>query len=133
MNQERLEMLDEYLKPGMPPVLLENIPARVFKNAIVIESNCDVSLLNGYYEEAEFKAPKWYEELIKLSESNHPILLINEINSIPPSEQNKFIEILKYRKVSTFDLPKNCTIVVTSFDLKNKPISEEIYSLVAQV
>lgn len=133
MNQERLNMLSEYLKSGMPPVLLENVPAEVFSSAVVIESNCDVSLLNGHYENTEFKAPKWYEELIKESKNSHPILLINEINKIPLSDQTKFIEILKYRKISTFDLPKNCTIIVTCSNLNNKPINEEVYSLVAHI
>lgn len=133
MIEERLKMLDEYIKPGMPPILLENIPARVFKDAVVIESDCDVSLLNGHYEKAEFKAPKWYEQLLKISENKHPILLINKINKIPPSDQAKFIEILKYKKISTFDLPKNCTIIITCFNLKNKTINEEIYSLVAHI
>lgn len=133
MNQERLNILDEYLKPGMPPILLENIPARVFKDAIVIESNCDLSLLNGHYEGIEFKPPQWYEKLKRISKNNHPILIINEINNISSIEQSKFIEILKYRKISTFDLPKNCTIIVTCSDLKDKTINEEIYSLVAHI
>ena len=35
-------------------------------------------------------------------------------------EQNKFIEILKYHKISTFDLPNNCLIIVTTSNLENK-------------
>lgn len=133
MYQERLNMLDEYLKPGMPPILLEAIPARVFPNAVVIESDCDVLLLNGHYENTEFLPPSWYEKLVKTCENGYGILLINEINKVSLNEQAKFVEILKYRKVSTFDLPKNCTIVVTCSNLKEKPLSEEIYSLVAYV
>ena len=63
----------------------------------------------------------------------YSILIINGINNLEISEQLKFVEILKYRKISTFDLPKNCFIIVTAYDLKNRPIAEEIFSLVAWV
>lgn len=60
----------------------------------------------------------WYQEL-----QDKEILIIDQFSSIPKVEQKKFIEILKYRKISTFLLPKECVIIITCDDIQN--ISEE--------
>lgn len=133
MNKEQLEILNTYAKAGISSILLENIPENLFKNSIVLDANCDISLLNGHYEGTEFVAPSWYNELIEISKVAHAILVIKNINTISKEEQTKFIELLKYRKISTFDLPKNCTIVGTCFNLKENQINEEVYSLMAHI
>lgn len=130
MKSERMEILEGLLKSGVSPVLLENFPASIFTDAVILESICDKSELNGYYEETEYLPPKWYTKLISLSE---PILVISNINKIPESEQKKFVEILKYKKVSTFDLPDNTIILVTASNLEENKISEEVYSLMAHI
>ena len=40
-------------------------------------------------------------------------------------------KILKYRKISTFDLPKNCVIIVTANKINKDTIDEDFFSLVA--
>ena len=131
MNSEKKLMLEKYIKSGISPILLENIPTSIFEEAVVLEANCDLSLLNGHYEGLDFVAPSWYNKLINQKEN--PILIISEINKISQKEQTKFIEILKYKKISTFDLPKKCLIIVTCSNLKEQPIDEEVYSLTAHI
>ena len=87
MNKERLNNLKNYIKAGVSPLLVANIPSSLFTNSVVLEASIDT----------------------------------------------KFIEILKYKKISTFELPENCLIIVTCSDLTNNKINEEIYSLVAQI
>ena len=130
MNKERLEMLNEYIKSGITPILIENMPASVFDNATILNANCDISDLNGHYENINFVAPSWYN---KLKQNQTKMLVINNINGIDVNEQTKFIEILKYKKISTFDLPKDCIIIVTAKNLKERPINEEVYSLLAHI
>ena len=130
MNKERLEMLNEYIKSGITPILIENMPASVFDNATILNANCDISDLNGHYENINFVAPSWYN---KLKQNQTKMLVINNINEIDVNEQTKFIEILKYKKISTFDLPKDCIIIVTAKNLKERPINEEVYSLLALI
>lgn len=130
MNKERLEMLNEYIKSGITPILIENMPASVFDNATILDANCDISDLNGHYENINFVAPSWYN---KLKQNQTKMLVINNINEIDVNEQTKFIEILKYKKISTFDLPKDCIIIVTAKNLKERPINEEVYSLLAHI
>lgn len=132
MNQEKRKMLETFLKSGISPLLLEDISSDIFENAVILESDCDLSLLNGHYEGTEFVAPEWYEQLITQT-NNIPILIIKDINKIPIEEQTKFIELLKYKKISTFDLPQNCIIIVTCQNLKENKINEEVYSLMAQI
>ncbi len=130
MNEEKMKILNSYIKSGISPILMEDVSVKAFEDAVIIESNCDREILNGSYEETNFVAPNWYNELI---EKKNQILVINEINKISTDEQIKFGEILKYKKVSTFELPKNCIIIVTCSNLKENPINENIYSLLAQI
>ena len=48
-------------------------------------------------------------------------------------EQKKFIEILEYRKISTFEIPNDVVIIVTANNINKDTINEEIYSLVAHI
>lgn len=130
MKSERMENLEGLIKSGINTILLEDMPASIFSESVILNADCDMFNLNGHYEGIDFKAPDWYYKLINLSE---PILVISNINSINPVEQRKFIEILKYRKVSTFDLPKNTIILVTANNLKENKINEEVYSLLAHI
>lgn len=132
MKQERLEMVKNYLNCDVP-ILLEDIPANIFDGAVILNADCDNSLLNGRYEGTEFIAPNWYNQLIEKSKTNHPLLIISDISKISKEEQSKFAEILKYKKISTFDLPQNCIIIVTCSNLKENKINEEIYSLLAHI
>lgn len=129
-NKEKI--LLSYLAANVAPILVEDAFAESLKNVVTIEADCSISLLNGHYEETKFVAPSWYGELVN-KKDNKVVLLIKNINMINKDEQSKFVEILKYRKIATFDLPDNCVIMATYNDLKNHPLNEEIYSLCAHV
>lgn len=129
----KVEMIENYINSGISPILIENISSSIFKNAVCLEADSDVSLLNGHYEDINFVAPKWYDELLKNSKNAHSLLLINDINKVSQEEQLKFLELFKYKKVGVFDLPDNCIIIATASNLSENPIAEEIYSLVAHI
>lgn len=133
MNKERLVLLENYIKFGEYPLLLQNIPSNFFNNSVIIKSNVDRSELNGHYEHISFCPPLWYNELLNKSKMNMTFLVIENINEIPLGEQTKFIELLKYKKVSTFELPRNCLIIVTCSDLAVNKINEEVCSLLVQI
>ncbi len=133
MNKERLELLKNYIKIGMSPLLIQNMPSNFFNNSVVINSNIDRSELNGHYENVDFCPPTWYKELLDKSKLGYVILLIENINELPLEEQAKFIEILKYKKISTFELPRNCFVIVTCSDLNINKINEEVYSLLTHI
>ena len=130
MEKEKKDLLEAYVKSGITNILIEGMSAGDFKNCVVIDSKCDISLLNGHYEDTEFVGPKWYYELLK---KDRPVLIINEINSISKEEQSKFVEILAYKKISTFELPKKCIVIATCNNLKDMPINENVYSLMAHI
>ena len=120
-----------YIKSNVAPILVNFIDGNNIPNSVVLPANIEISELNGHYVNTEFISPEW---LNKLKNSNTPtILVIDKIDSIPKNEQTKFIEILKYRQVSTFELPKNTVIVVTAEYINENTINEEIYSLVAHL
>ena len=133
MKKVDLESLKKLMLFNECPILIEDIPHGLFENAVILNNDCDVSLLNGHYDGVNFVAPDWYNILVEKCKNGCSILIINGINNSEIGDQLKFVEILKYRKISTFDLPKNCSVIVIAYDLKDKPIAEEIYSLVACV
>ena len=133
MNKERLNILENYIRSGISPILIQNFPSNTFDKSVVIKANIDSSELNGHYENTQFCPPIWYKNLLEKSKEKYCILLIENINEIPLDEQLKFKEILKYKKIATFDLPKNCLIIVTCSDLTANKINEEVYSLLAQI
>ena len=131
MNDAKRELLMSYIKSNVAPILVDFIDGNNIPNSVVLPANLETSELNGHYDNIEFHPPEW---LNKLKSYNTPIILvIDKIDSIPKNEQTKFVEILKYRQVSTFELPKNTVIVITAKEINENTINEEIYSLVAHI
>lgn len=134
MNKDEVIQLDTFIKMGLSPILLEDVPAKLFDNAVILNADCDMSELNGHYEGEEFVAPKWYYDLLKESEDGKAVLIINDMNKIAVEEQVKFIELFKYKKISTFKLPEKSLIIVTFDNLNGEnKINEEVYSLLVHV
>lgn len=75
--------------------------------------------------------PKWLNEILSTNASK--ILVIDKIDAIAKEEQLKFCELLEHRKISTFELPKSCVIIVTANEINKDKINEEIFSLVARI
>ena len=59
MKSERMEMLEGLLKSGVSPVLLENFPASIFSDAVMLDSKCPIEDLNGHYEGVDFLPTNW--------------------------------------------------------------------------
>ena len=130
MNEEKKELLKSYIKSNASPILVDFIDDEYIPDSVVLSANCTMAELNGHYDNTEFNPPEW---LNKLQGSTLPILIIDKIDSISINEQTKFVEILKYRKVSTFELPKNTVIIVSAKEINKNTINSEIYSLVAHI
>ena len=129
--ENKKELLMSYIKANVAPILVNFISGKDIPGAIVISADVDAKELNGHYDVADYMPPKWYNELV--TNNNSKVLVIDLIDSINKEEQLKFIELLEYRKISTFELPKDCVIIVTAKEVNKDKISEEIYSLVAQI
>lgn len=130
MNDAKKELLMSYIKSNVAPILVDFIDGNSIPNSVVLPASSEITELNGHYDNTEFVSPEW---LNKLEGSTPTILVIDKIDSVPKNEQTKFVEILKYRQVSTFELPKNTVIVVTAKKINENTINEEIYSLVAHI
>lgn len=131
MNDVKRELLKGYIKSNVAPILVDFIEGNNIPNSVVLPANCKMEDLSGQYIGIDYVPPKWLNKI--LSEQSSTILVIDKIDSIEKQEQTKFVEILKYKKVSTFDLPKNTVIIVTAKEINKNTINEEIYSLVAHI
>lgn len=129
--EDKKEMLLSYIKSNVAPILVDFISGQDLKGAIVLPANIDAKELNGHYDGADFMPPKWLNEI--LSTNANRILVIDKIDTISKDEQLKFCELLEYRKISTFNLPESCVIIVTANEINKYKINEEIFSLVARI
>ena len=127
MINNRLKIMKEYLKANIKHFLVQDFEELELNDYVKLNADCDRSLLNGTYVETHFVAPLWYEDLCMLKK---PILVIEDLDTIDEIEQRKFLEILKYNKISTFELPINCVIIVTCSSLN---ITKEVFSLLVRV
>lgn len=129
MNQSKL--LKSFIKSNVAPILINFLNGKDIPNSILLPSNVNISELNGHYENDEFLPPNW---LIQITNSSkQAILVIDKIDEISKKEQLKFVELLKYRQISTFKLPESTIIIVTAKKINKNTINEEIYSLVAHI
>ena len=129
--KDKREMLLSYIKTNVAPILVDFIFGEDLDNAIVLPANVDAKELNGHYDGAFFMPTKWFNEILNTNASK--ILVINKIDTISKEEQLKFCELLEHRKISTFELPENCIIIITANEINKDKISEEIFSLVARI
>ena len=127
-RQMKLNILKNYIMSNAMPILIDFIDGSIIPNSVILPANCDIKDLNGHYEGTNFVAPKWLNEL-----DNKNILVIDNLDAISKDEQLKFKEILKYRKIATFDIPSNVVIILTAKKINKETINEEIYSLVAHL
>ena len=125
------ELFLSYIKANVAPILVDFISGKDIEGAVVIPSDIDVKELNGHYIDDKFLPPKWYNDILNSTKSK--ILVIDMIDNISKEEQLKFCELLEYRKISTFELPENCVIIVTASEINKDKINEEILSLVARI
>lgn len=123
MNKETLTLLSNYIKADIDSFYIKEIDYDFFENSIVINSDSE---LNGHYEGITFCPPNWFKKVEELSKIGNAILIIDLNNC---KDQKKFIEIIKYKQVSTFELPKNCIIIVTC----KQEIDEEIGALLVWI
>lgn len=129
--KRKKEILLSYIKANVVPILIDFISGDDLNGAVVVPASVDVKDLNGHYAGADFMPPKWLNEILSTNASR--ILVIDKIDSISKEEQLKFCELLEHRKISTFELPKNCVILVTANEISKDKINEEIFSLVARI
>lgn len=129
--ENKKEMLLSYIKANVAPILVDFISGNDINDAILLPASIDIKELNGHYDGADFMPPKWLNEILNANTSK--ILVIDKIDGIEKEEQLKFCELLEHRKISTFELPKSCVIVLTANEINKDKINEEIFSLVARV
>ena len=121
MNQDKKELLFSYIKVNIAPIIVDFISAQDIPNAVIIDAINNPDLF-GHFVGTLYLPPEWFEKTNK-----NVILVIDNLDKISKEEQLKFKELLKYKKISTFNLPEDMRILVTVENKEN--LNEEIYSL----
>ena len=129
--EDKKETLLSYIRANVTPILVDFIFGKDINGAVILPANIDVKELNGHYEGTDFMPPKWLNEILSTNASK--ILVIDKIDTITKEEQLKFCEMLEHKKISKFEIPKSCVIIVTANEINKDKINEEIFSLVARI
>lgn len=116
--------IDVYENAKIAPVLIKDIDKKILNDAVVIDSTINSNDLGVVNTDKGIKYPKWYDEIVKL---DYRILIIKDIDKIDEYEQEKFYELLKYKEISNFKLPRDLKIFVTYSNLDN--VADSIISL----
>lgn len=121
------ELLNELINLSDDAVLIKDVKF-VFKgDEVILDSSVSVDELC----EKNNMPPTWYSKLNDAS--GRPVLIIENINSIPENEQVKFMDIIKYKKTGVYDLPKNTLILITCSSNAEYKINSNILSLVMHI
>lgn len=132
MINNKIKMLDSYIRANIAPILISNIDASIFSNiAVIIKSNIQKEELFGKYENDKFILPLWYEELT--NNINKKIIIINNFSDISKEEQLKFHELLKYRKIGNIKINEDIIIIVVANNISKETINKNIYSLLVHI
>ncbi|MFA6860125.1 MAG: hypothetical protein WCR30_01900 [Clostridia bacterium] len=133
MIKEKLAMLKDCIKNNLSPIMIENVTKIAFKNAVVIPADCKIDELGEKLINNEWTEPSWLVELLNKSNKANNILVIDDLTTISKDEQAKFCEILKYKKVGKFELPRNCVIIVLAKKVSSDTINPLLYSLTSHI
>lgn len=133
MSRDKIAILENYIKAGISPILIENTAINNYSKATVIDSKCKKEDLIGHYEGINYVPPKWYNELLEKNKGKYSLLIVKNIDEIDKEEQGKFYELFNYKKISTFNLPKNCIIMATCSNSSKDNISERLYPLMVHL
>lgn len=129
--KDKRDLLLTYINANIASILVDFINAKDIDGAILLPAGVSNSLLNGHYEGEDFIPPKWLNEILSTNKTS--VLIIDKIDTISKEEQMKFYELLKYKKISTFELPKDTVIIITAEEINEEKINEEIFSLVVRI
>lgn len=110
------------------PLILENITADYFPNAVVIPSSISSSELGVIPGENGDKIPMWLRSLLIVSKRNErPIVVIDRLDEVSEDTQEEFYGLLKMKSLNGFDLPTNTQFLITVSDVKK--VSKKITAL----
>lgn len=98
------------------PVLVLGVSAEMFGTSTVLEADIASKELGIVNTPRGLKTPRWFYELVNGNGSHQ--IIINNLDAIDQENQAKFYELLKYKTISTIELPADCRLIVIAHDLK---------------
>ena len=126
---DKKELLKFIIKNNSSVILTNLLEGKDINNSYILPSLINKEELVGYYKDNKYCSPKWLTEIN--NDEKNIILVIDKIDSITFDEQDKFVELIKYKKVSTFKLKDECRIILTA--KKIEQVSSTIKDLVIYI
>lgn len=110
------------------PLIIEGVTSIDFPSSIIIPASAPSSELGIVAGETGLKYPSWVMEImIKAKKSTKILVCIDNLDTIPTEDQEKFYGMIKYKGINGFKFPKDTQIIITTKNA-NK-ISRKISSL----
>ena len=131
MEKENLKKLQKVIENNYKwPLIVEGASADNFPTAVVLPATILAEELGVVGD----KYPLWTMELrIAAKGKTRPVLLIDAIDSINETEQEKFLIILKHRKINGFEFPKDTQIILPVADSQKVSVEVKRYCNIYKV
>ena len=114
MRKELREKLNTIINNNRKwPLLLEGVTASNFPSAIIIPAIISSSELGVVPSSTGLKYPSWVMQMmIKSKKSDRILLVIDGLDRIIESEQEKFHSILKFSRINGYKFPEGTQIII---------------------
>ena len=111
-------------------ILIMGMSGSKFIDAVIIPSTLPSEKLGiGISDNGEYIYPNWTKELEEKKCSEQTLLIIDGLDKISTTEQEKFYGLLKHKKINGYNFPENCHIICTSKSKDKSKINEKILGL----
>ncbi|MDR0850561.1 MAG: tail fiber assembly protein [Christensenellaceae bacterium] len=111
---DKFKTVKEYIKDNLTPLWLEGFDSKQFKNSVVVEANAPKTEFAVFMGRNGAVFPSWYNAVLEKKNEQVNLLVFEDIDRLSEEEQERFLEIVKYRTISNAKLPDNCCIILTS-------------------
>lgn len=111
-------------------ILIMGMSGSKFSDAVIIPSTLPSEKLGiGISDSGEYIYPNWTKEIEEKKLEDSILLIIEGLDKINTTEQEKFYGILKHKAINGYKLPDNCQIICTSKSKDKSKINERILGL----
>lgn len=129
MTEEMKSKLVKILEDNTQwPLIIEGVASADLPTSIIIPASTPSNELGIVASETGLKYPSWVMEImIKSKKSKKILICIDNLDTVPAEDQEKFYGMIKHKGINGFKFPKETQIIITAKNVDK--ISRRISSL----
>ena len=121
-----IEKIRGHIKDNVTPLWLEGFAPEDFSSATKVLATAPKTEFAVFMGSNGAVYPNWYKAVMAKKQDKINLLVFDRVDKLTEEEQERFLEIVKYRTVSNVKLPKNCVVILTTSKSNNGKINEKL-------